>query len=69
MRTQSESVSPDFSPATLEEGLLESRESSSPEMISVGIEPLRPQQFPPTPIAAMIRIGQSIIQLPLRLLA
>jgi hypothetical protein len=37
-------------------------------MISVGIKPFRPQQFhPPTPIAAMIRIGQSIIQLPLRL--
>jgi hypothetical protein len=39
-------------------------------MISVSIEPFRPQQFhPPMPIAAIIWIGQSIIQLLLRLLA
>lgn len=36
----------------------------------VRIEPFRPQRLtPPTRMAAMIRIGQSIIQLPLRLLA
>lgn len=68
MRAGSESVSPDFSPATLEGGPLESLESSSPQLIPVGIAPFRPRPvYPATPIAAMIRIGQSTIQLPMRL--